>query len=129
MIINEKKKTVEMTKKFATAAKRYGTDEYHQLQEVRHAYPDFKVIIARSKAPSKKSYKGLNYEYMEAYIQKHDDEDKTIMQEYLTLRGKTEEAEAAMAESVSYPEMKEWFLKKFPAIEEFHKMREALLSA
>lgn len=129
MIINEKKKTVEMTKKFATAAKRYDTQEYHQLQEVRSAYPNFKFVIAKHKTSSKKFYKGLTYKYMEAYIEKHDDEKKSIMQEYLNLRGKTEEAEDAMAESVGYLEMKDWFLKKFPAIEEFHKMREALLSA
>ena len=129
MIINEKKKTVEMTKKFAAAARRYGTEEYLQLQEVRSAYPNFKVIIASRKTSSKNSYKGLTYKYMEAYIEKHDDEKKSIMQEYLNLRGKTEEAEDAMAESVGYLEMKDWFLKKFPAIAEFHKMREALLSA
>ncbi len=66
MIINEKKKTVEMTKKFA-AAKGYDTLEYHQLQEVRSAYPNFKVIIASRKTSSKNSYKGLTYKYMETY--------------------------------------------------------------
>ena len=66
---------------------------------------------------------------METYIQKHDDENKTIMAEYKMLRGLTEEAEEALAVSFTYLEMKDWFLKKFPAIAEFHKKRESLLAA
>ena len=51
------------------------------------------------------------------------------MAEYEMLRGLSQEAQETLAEPCSYNEMKEWFLKKFPAIAEFHKKREMLLAA
>ena len=125
-----KKNAIELTKKEAAAAAKFGTTEYKQLQEARRDNPGFKVVtITRKSTAKKESYKGLTYSYMETYIQKHDDEKKSIMAEYMMLRGLSEEAEEALAESFTYQEMKEWFLKKFPAIAEFHKKREALLAA
>ena len=130
MFINEKKNAIELSKKEAKAAAKFGTTEYKQLQEARRDYPTFSVVTVTRKTTTKKNtFKGLTYEYMEMYIQKHDDENKTIMAEYKMLRGLTEEAEEALAVSFTYLEMKDWFLKKFPAIAEFHKKRESLLAA
>ena len=130
MFINEKKNAIELSKKEAKAAAKFGTTEYKQLQEARRDYPTFSVVTVTRKTTTKKNtYKGLTYEYMELYIQKHDDEEKSIMAEYMMLRGMTDEAEEALAESFTYLEMKDWFLKKFPAIAEFHKKRESLLAA
>ena len=130
MFINEKKNAIELSKKEAAAAAKFGSDEYKALQEARKDYPGFKVVtITRKSTAKKESYKGLTYAYMETYIQKHDDDDQSIMAEYKMLRGLTEEAEEALAVSFTYLEMKDWFLKKFPAIAEFHKKRESLLAA
>ena len=120
-----------MSKKFAKAASGFGSREYKQLQEVRRDYPDFSVVtVSRKTAGKKETFKGLTYEYMEMYIQKHDDDDtKSIMAEYLMLRGKTAEAEEALAESFTYLEMREWFLKKFPAIAQLREARAKLLVA
>ena len=124
-----KKNAIEMTKKFAKAAAKFGSPEYKQLQEARRDNPTFSVVTVTRKTTTKKNtYKGLTYEYMEMYIEKHDDEDKSIMAEYLMLRGMTDEAEEALAESFTYLEMKDWFLKKFPAIASFHKAREKALA-
>lgn len=130
MKINQKNQTIEMSKKFAKAAEKFGSDEYKQLQEARRDYPNFKVVTVSRKASGQKEiYKGLTYSYMENYIKTHDDEKKTIMTEYKMLRGMSAEAQEALAETCSYIEMKAWFLKKFPAIAEFHKKREMLLVA
>ena len=130
MTINFRTNTIEMTKKFAKAAGKFGSDEYKSLQAARKDYPNFKIVtVSRSSGSKKETYKGLTYEYMELYIQKHDDEKKSIMAEYEMLRGLSQEAQEALAEPCSYIEMKVWFLKKFPAIAEFHKKREMLLAA
>ena len=119
-----------MSKKFAKAASVFGSREYKQLQEVRRDYPDFSVVtVSRKTTGKKETFKGLTYEYMEMYIQKHDDDTKSIMAEYLMLRGKTDEAEEALAKSCTYLEMREWFLKKFPAIAQFREVRAKLLAA
>ena len=125
-----KKNAIEMTKKFAKAAAKFGSPEYKQLQEARREYPTFSVkTVSQKPATKKNTFKGLTYEYMEMYIQKHDDAEKSIMAEYLMLRGMTDEAEEALAESFTYLEMKDWFLKKFPAIASFHEARAKLMAA
>lgn len=130
MYINEKKMAIEMTKKFAAAARKFGTQEYRDLQEARRDYPNFKVVTVTRKATGKQdTYKGLTYPFMEAYIQKHDDAEQSIMDEYLTLRGLTEAAKENLLEPYSYYEMKTWFLKTFPAITEFHKQCDARVAA
>ena len=113
---------IEMTKKFAAAARKFGTQQYRDLQEARRDYPNFKVVTLTRKAASKQdTYKGLTYEFMESYIQKHDDEKQSIMAAYLTLRGKSVDAMENLVEPYSYGQMKKWFLKTFPAIADFHK--------
>ena len=83
--INNKKHTIEMTKKFAKEAAKFGTNEYQALQEARRDYPKYKVVIAARKH-AKVTYKGLTCEYMKKYIVAHDDEKGTIMAEYKVLR-------------------------------------------
>lgn len=130
MKINSRTQVIEMTAKFAKAAAKFGTEEYRQLQQARCDYPGYKVAtVSRKPSTKKESYKGLTYTYMESYIKAHDDEEQSIMAEYEMLRGLSLEAQEALAEPCSYIEMKDWFLKKFPAIAQFHKKREALLAA
>ncbi len=83
MYINEKKMAIEMTKKFAAAARKFGTKQYRDLQEARRDYPNFKVVtITRKATGCQDTYKGLTYKFMEDYIQKHDDAEQSIMAEY-----------------------------------------------
>lgn len=129
MTIRYTTNTIEMTKKFAKAAEKFGSDEYKSLQEAKRDNPTFKVVIVSRKATEKKdSYKGLTYEYMEKYIKTHDDAEAK-MNEYLNLRGLSEEAQDALAEPCSYNEIRAWFLKTYPAIAKFHEDRAKLLAA
>ncbi len=126
--INETKKVIEVNgKAFAKKASTYGTEEYKMLQEARKDYPTFRVTTVSS-TKKKVGYKGLTYEYMEMYIEKHDDENKSKMSAYRNLRALDEESEIAFAEACTYQEIKEWFLNEFTEIAEFHKKREAILT-
>ena len=129
MTINYTSMTIEMTKAESKAAGKFGTDAYKDLIAAMQQFPNYKILVV-ARAATKKScdYKGLTYDYMEKYIQAHD-EDQSIMKEYQMLRGLTNEAQEALADSCSYQEIKNWFLAKFPAIEKFHSMRQNLLSA
>lgn len=126
--INRTSRTIEVTKRFDSAASRFGTREYEAMQQVRKDYPDFSIVVktVRTKADH---YKGLTYDYMEKYITSHDDEEKSILAEFNDLRGKSEEAVAFGAEALSYGEIKAWFFKKYPEIEAFQKRRERALAA
>ncbi len=126
IMVSRKTRTIEVTKKFNKASSRYGSDEYKELQNVLNDNPGFKVVV-KSSTKKNDGYKGLTYKYMEKYISTHDDENNSIMTEYNMLRGIGEDAEDAIADSLTYAEMKDWFLDKFPAIAQFHKDREEIM--
>lgn len=128
--INHKNSTIEMTKKFYTESCKFGTDEYKMLQEARRDYPGYKPVVAKTKKSgtgAQDAFKGLNYEYMEIYIEKHDDEKKSIMAEFKMLRAEDDASVAMDAESESFLTIREWFLDKYPAVREFHEKREQMV--
>ena len=125
-------KKIEMSKTEAKAAGKINSEKFNELHTLRTMYPTFEIEIKAStakKKTTKENYKGLTYDYMAKYITAHDDEQKSIMAKFEMLRGTSAEAQEALADSASYKEIKEWFLKQFPAIAEFHKKREAALAA
>lgn len=68
LTINRKNHTIEMpTKKYASAASKYGSDEYKEVQAAHADYPNFKVVTRKS-AKRHDNLKGLTYEVMETYI-------------------------------------------------------------
>ena len=75
---------IEMTKAEAKAAGKIGSDKYNELRQYMKEFPGFEIQI---KAPAKRKveFRGLTYEYMKNYIQKHDDENGAIMAEFRTL--------------------------------------------
>ena len=127
--ISTRTHSLVLTKSFAAKAAIFGSDEYKMLQEARHDYPGYKVTVGKTKNKEQKNaFAGLDYDYMEKYIKSHDDDKQSIMNEYLMLRGKSDDALEIQAGSASFLEIRSWFLKTFPAIEEFYTKRAALLS-
>ena len=126
MTINSKAQTIEMTKKFANFAKRFGSVEYDKLQTARRDYPSYKVIVKNGRSPKRNYFKGLSYEYMENYIQDHDDENGSIMKKYQALRATSEEAKEIGAVSMTYAEIKDWFFKVYPAFAKFKEARKEI---
>ena len=114
-------KKIEMSKKEAKAAGKIGTPEFEELKNYMAIYPGFEVQI---KAPAKRKveFRGLNYEYMRTYIQKHDDEDGKIMAEFndlIALDKKNKVEGAEHLEAAGYLDVKKWFLAKFPEIKQY----------
>ena len=124
--INHKNNTIEMTKKFYNESCKFGTDEYKMLQEVRRDYPGYTPVVAKSKKSSNDMldvFKGLNLEYMELYIMKHDDEEKSVMAEFKMMRAEDDASKAVGAKAESFLTIREWFLDKYPEVREFHEKR------
>ena len=129
MTINYTSMTIEMTKAESKAAGKVGTEAFKEMLSLMQQFPNYKILVV-TRAATKKScdFKGLTYDYMEKYIQAHD-EDQSIMKEYQMLRGLSNEAQEALADSCSYQEIKKWFLGKFTEIAQFHENRQKLLDA
>lgn len=120
--INDRKKTIEMTKAFAKKASYYGTEEYIALKNAKADNPTYRPITVSTKR-TKPTFKGLTFDYMEHYIKVHDDKEKSIMAEYNRFRGKSNESKEMLADTMSYGAIKKWFLAKFPEFEQFHDNR------
>ena len=114
-------KKIEMSKKEAKAAGKIGTPEFEELKNYMAIYPGFEIQI---KAPAKRKveFRGLDYNYMRTYIQKHDDEDGKIMAEFreLIAQDKKDKVEGAEhLEAAGYFDVRDWFLAKFPEIKQY----------
>jgi len=107
------KSHIVMSRNFEKCASIAGSEEYRRLQAVRQDYPTFSVVRREiKKAPSKETYAGLTYTYMENYIANHDNADE-IKKVYDELRL------IGACHKVSYPTIKKWFLETYPEIVEF----------
>ena len=126
LTLNTKNFAIEMDKKFAAAAANVFSAEYEKLQEVRRAYPNYKVVtIARKEKTSGTS--GLTFEFMELYIEQHDDEEQSIMAEFKALRATDDESKALGMKGESYLMIRAWFLNTYPEVENAAAKREKLL--
>ena len=132
MNANLMNRTIEMTKNEAQSAGRIGSKKFNELKEYQTAYPKFTICIVAT--PKRKSqFTGLDYDFMEKYIKECKKENKNeILEDFNTLRGKikndstVEDEEKGTstpvkAEKASYLEVKAWFLKTFPEIENYKK--------
>ena len=107
------KNEIIMSRQFEKCASIAGSEEYRRLQLVRQDYPTF-AVVRRSikKAPSKVTYAGLTFAYMENYIASHANAEQ-IKKVYDELRL------IGACHKVSYPTIKKWFLETYPEIVEF----------
>lgn len=131
VMVISKTRTIVISKAFEKAASVFGSEEYKVLQAAKNDNPGYRVVTKSKKASDKKSdhNKGLSYKYMEKYIVAHDDESKSVMKEYLSLRSLTPEAQELGLDSADYSDIKNWFLDKFPEISEFLNQRTSIISS
>ena len=122
MKVNMFERTIVLTKKEMTAASRYGSDAYKELQNARRDNPGFEVVtISRVVKTQRETYKGLTYEYMEKYIKSHDDAEKTVWKEYMIYRGTPIDPADELPVAHTYKQMKAWFLDKYEEIAKFYE--------
>ena len=129
--IDHAKNIIVMDATFAKKSANTMSAEYAHLQQVRRDYPKYDVITRTIKRNSnKKTYAGLTYEYMAKYILAHDDKEGSNMAVFNELRGTIVEGDDELqAESLTYGEIKLWFLDTYPEIKNFHESRAARIKA
>lgn len=129
-VIDRVNRTITVSKAFNAKASIYGTLEYDDLTKIQTDYPNYRIIV---KNPSRKSVPlgKITRVQIEKYIKSHDDESKSIWNEYLKLSGKTDddedenenEDEIRVKVSVSFFEVKKWFANQYPCFAEEAKVR------
>ena len=116
--VNHEERKIELNKEYFRRIQNPRSEEYETLQMVRKDYPRYEVCLYTIKRnPNKKTYKGLNYEYMETYILTHEPKETkaVVLDEFYNMRHIAECHKA----SYGYAVIKKWFLKKYPEIAEF----------
>ena len=116
--VNHKEEKIELNKEYFRRIQNPRSEEYETLQMVRKDYPRYEVCLRKiERNPNKKTYKGLNYEYMETYILTHEPKETkaVVLDEFYNMRHIAECHKA----SYGYAVIKKWFLAKYPEIAEF----------
>lgn len=127
MFINESNKVIELTKIENREAHTYGTHQYEALQEIRKAYPGFRVVIKERKKNVDR-LKGLDVPYMKNYILKHHGKESEVWTEFCQLRGlDKDEEKQELSAAVSFGELRMWFLNTYPEVENLSKYVDELM--
>lgn len=100
-----------------TAIKKAGnpaSKEYEELKKMRKLQPDFQIVQKDvKKSPEKQSYKGLNRNFVEAYISIQSNAD-TLNKQYMEAQ-----------EMGTFPLVRKWFLTTFKEFD-MEKAKEAI---
>ena len=108
--------TIEITKAFEKKASIYGSLAYNELATVRRDFPNFKLKI--SEARGSNGFKGMDYDFMRAYISKHENAEE-----------RSEQFERLVGLKLSYGEIKQWFISEFPVFEKCNTRAQWILAA
>lgn len=114
--VDYKKNTIEITKTFEKKASVYGSNEYHELVNVRREYSNYRLIVKTSK--SNNTFKGMDYEFMLDYISKHENSEQR-KSEFNKLRDN----------NLSYGEIKQWFVSTYTVFENCKTRAQWVLAA
>ena len=100
--------TLTVSKSFYKKASVCGSTEYYELRKAMIENPDCKIVF---KTIEKKTYSGLTFAVMEAYIESQSNSEKQL---------KVFEAVKRIAEmkGSKYPLTKKWFLNTYPDFKE-----------
>ena len=117
------KHAIIMTKTEAREAGKYGSDKFNELNGLRAAAPNYQIMITKT-PKGNRCFARLTYADMERYIKAHNvdvkvgEETKHALEVFYELCGRDKEgkkqSQMAMA---TYGEVKQWFLTKYPEIE------------
>lgn len=123
------KNLIILNSTFAKKARRIGSPEYNQLQEVHSEFSTFKVVQHQiKKKPDQEHYKGLTYDYMRAYIAETvgkdnaaDEEREAAVKEALDVLESKILISKCHSNTQRYPAIRKWFLATYPEVKEVFK--------
>ena len=108
-------RTIEVSTSFAKRASIYGSAEYLMLTNAQKAHPEYTLDIQK---PKKTAIKGIDHDFMRNYITTHDEDNKLL-----------DAFDKLVAEKLSYPELKAWFVDKYPVFKECKTRADWILAA
>ncbi len=117
ILINTRKRALEITKDFQKKASIYGSIEYNDLKAAKADFPTYRVSIKT--APKRKIEDRMTLNDMMLYIEKHSGKESAQMSQFKELRGtsvKDAGNRGDAVESAKFQQIKEWFFLTYPDI-------------
>ncbi|MGN0628265.1 MAG: hypothetical protein ACI4IW_01395 [Oscillospiraceae bacterium] len=114
--LNHKAQTIEMTKAFYKEASCFGSKAYKTLNEARHDFPTYDLVILRQKA--KDSHKGLTLKSMKKFFENHSEEYKEAKELFEKCTTTNDKDELVLAKGINFITLREWFLSEVKEIDE-----------
>ena len=114
--LNYVNETIEISDAFAKKASTYNSDAYNELNEIKKAFPNYKITVVKSTA-KKSKVKGIGVDFMYNYAMNHEKENSTS--EFTTLK----------ETNASYLAVKSTFFKFYPEFKNFKSKMEWILAA
>jgi hypothetical protein len=111
-MLNHETKSIVITKAFSKNASTYGTTEYKDLIKIKNDFRDYQIVV-RSVPKRKRGINDISLTDMETYIQKHDDEEKSIMS---TFKSMVNEKAGENLKRTSFFTIKKWFFEQYPEL-------------
>lgn len=112
IMLNHETKSIVITKAFSKNASTYGTTEYKDLIKIKNDFRDYQIVV-RSVPKRKRGINDISLTDMETYIQKHDDEEKSIMS---TFKSMVNEKAGENLKRTSFFTIKKWFFEQYPEL-------------
>lgn len=112
IMLNHETKSIVITKAFSKNASTYGTIEYKELIKIKNDFRDYQIVV-RSTPKRKRGINDISLTDMETYIQKHDDEEKSIMS---TFKSMVNEKAGENLKRTSFFTIKKWFFEQYPEL-------------
>lgn len=112
IMLNHETKSIVITKAFSKNASTYGTTEYKELIKIKNDFRDYQIVV-RSVPKRKRGINDISLTDMETYIQKHDDEEKSIMSSFKSM---VNEKAGENLKRTSFFTIKKWFFEQYPEL-------------
>ena len=83
--IDNRTKTIIITKAFEKKARIYETSEYKMLVDIKKENPGYEVVV-RTASQKNTRTNNVTFKAMETYIKNHDDAEGSMMKEFVRIR-------------------------------------------
>ena len=113
MKINYNEKKIEMTKKEAKEAAKYGSETYKALIKIKRDLSDFTITV--SDLSHKSANKGFSYDKMEMYVTAFGTDSQK--EQFKSMRSLAKGSMKGVGNA--YKEIKAWFNETFPEASDF----------
>ncbi|MBE6782998.1 MAG: hypothetical protein E7536_03195 [Ruminococcaceae bacterium] len=116
------KRKIIINKTFSKKMSNTSSPEYREYERVVSLNPTFEIEIKTQKTYDHDKYKGLGYDFIEAYIYCHEldiESRNAVFAEYVEERWK------AKGHSEGFSEVRAWFLYKYPDFDNMYFKRKA----